>query len=295
VNGYTMVPVLLSALLLWLPDVLSAQEPELLAAPHLSVVDATAHGGVGAPSLLDEALRLVALTRYCPTTINQEPSRLAEVRSMTWERCVPLSLGERPRDVPQRFGGSIHDNHAMTFTPDWEGFRRDIVMQGAINLNILGVLFIMPESMTSWTAEQKRAGNYWRNLSKGPHLDHDAWATNYIFHPLAGGQYFVTARRRGFGWQGALFYSSLVSAFGWELGVEAFYEQPSAQDLWVTPVFGTIMGESMLRLHRPLFEDRFLGSRALGLIMDPAGSLSRWLDGKGINFFVSPEGLTLSW
>jgi uncharacterized protein DUF3943 len=297
-RSYTMVLLLLSPLLLLRPDVLFAQEPELLAAPHLSVGDATPHP-VSAPSLLHEALRVVALTRDCPTTNNQEPSWLAEVRIMSWERCVPFSPGERPRDVSQRFGGSIRDNHAMTYTPDWEGFRRDLVMQGAINLNILGLLFILPESMTSWTPEQKRAGNYWTNLSKGPHLDPDDWATNYIDHPLAGSQYFLTARRRGFGWKGALFYSSLASTFGWEMGVEAFYEQPSVQDLWATPVFGTIMGEYMLRLHHRLFEDRFLGSRVLRIVllgvMDPAGSLSRWLDGEGINFFVSPDGLTLSW
>jgi hypothetical protein len=82
------------------------------------------------------------------------------------------------------------------------------------------------------------------------------------------------------------------------MGVETFFEQPSVQDLWVTPVFGTIMGESMLRLHQRFF-DRRVGSRVLGMIllgiMDPTGSLSRWVDGTGIDFFVSPEGFTLSW
>ena len=299
-NGNNRVPVLLSALLLWLPDVLSAQEPELRA-PHLSVVDGTHQMDVGGPSLLGEALRSVTLTRHCLTSINEKPSRLAGVRSVTSERCVSLSPIEPPRDVSQRFGGSIRNNHATTYTPDWEGFRRDIVMQGAINLNVLGIIYIMPESVTNWTAEQKRAGlgNYRATFSKGPHLDQDHWAFNYITHPLAGSGYFVTARRRGFGWKGALFYSSLVSTFGWEMGVETFFEQPSVQDLWVTPVIGTIMGESMLRLHQRLFERRFGASRVLGImllgVMDPTGSLSRWVASSDIDFFVSPEGFTLSW
>lgn len=287
VTGYNRVPVLLTALLLWLPGVLSAQEPELLAPLHSSIADGTAQ--VGVPSLLGEALRSVALTRYCPSMTNEEPSWLARARSATQEKCVS-----------QRSGGSLRNNHAITYTPDWEGFRRDIVMQGAINLNVVGIIYIMPESVTNWTAEQKRAGlgNYRANFSKGPHLDHDHWAFNYITHPLTGSGYFVTARRRGFGWKGALLYSSLVSTFGWELGVETFFEQPSVQDLWVTPVFGTIIGESMLRLHQRLFERR-VGSRVLGIILlgviDPTGSLSRWLEGTGLSFSVTSDGLTLSW
>lgn len=306
-NGYNRVPVLLSALLLWAAYPVSAQEPELLSPSHSAIPEGVAQMRVGALSPLRDAIRSVAVTQNCRTA-QEEAHRLAltaavtrdrPISGVTLERCVSSALSERSRGVFEQLGVAIRTDQGMTSTPDWQGFRRDIVMQGAVNLNVLGIVYLMPESVTNWTTEQKRAGlrNYRANLLHGPHQDRDHWAFNYVTHPLTGAGYFITARRRAFGWKGALLYSSLVSTFGWEMGVEAFFEQPSVQDLWVTPLLGSIMGESMLRLQRRLARSPFSGARFLAVlllgVMDPTGNLSRLAD--GVDFFVGPRGLTLGW
>ena len=77
-----------------------------------------------------------------------------------------------------------------------------------------------------------------------------------------------------------LFIRGLLSTFMWEYGVEAFAEIPSWNDLIVTPVAGSLLGEGFFILKRKIVENdvRILNSRFIGrtalLIMDPVNEIT---------------------
>ena len=71
-----------------------------------------------------------------------------------------------------------------------------------------------------------------------------------------------------------------MSTFFWEMGVEAFAEAPSMQDIVITPGAGAILGEYLYNLEGKIIKNegkignsKFLGKTAL-LFIDPIGSLA---------------------
>jgi hypothetical protein len=75
-----------------------------------------------------------------------------------------------------------------------------------------------------------------------------------------------------------------MSTFFWEYGIEAFAEIPSKQDLIVTPVLGSVVGEAFFYAKKSIVkhDKKVLKSRALGVVtlffIDPFNSI---LDGFG--------------
>lgn len=125
---------------------------------------------------------------------------------------------------------------------DWVGLGRDTAFAVGYEVALTGILYLMPESVTSWSDEQKDAGpsKWWDNV-RDPEWDEDKWWINYIFHPYFGAVYYIRARERGFDRFSSFLYSGLLSA-AYEFGVEAFFERPSIQDLIFTPVGGFLVG-----------------------------------------------------
>ncbi|NUM88711.1 MAG: DUF3943 domain-containing protein, partial [Bdellovibrionales bacterium] len=114
----------------------------------------------------------------------------------------------------------------------------------------MGILWLMPESVTKWDKDKIRNGDkeifaeYAENVRRGPVVDKDDWAVNYIGHPVSGAAYYTLARHNGMSrWQ-SFGYSVAMSTFFWEYGFEAFAEVPSIQDLILTPTMGAIIGEA---------------------------------------------------
>jgi hypothetical protein len=151
-----------------------------------------------------------------------------------------------------------------------------------------GVLWVMPESATNWDKEQMREkGILWKwkeNIIAGPVLDNDSWVLNWITHPYCGGLYYMTARSSGFTILESFTYSAIMSTFFWEYGIEAFAEIPSKQDLIITPVVGSVIGEaffyakkSIVKHNKNVLKSRVLGITTLFFI-DPFNSI---LDGFG--------------
>ena len=85
----------------------------------------------------------------------------------------------------------------------------------------------------------------------------------------------MSARSNGFNILGSMLYATFVSNVLWEYGIEAFMEIPSIQDMIITPIAGTVIGEGFYRLKRKIVQDdyRLFGSRAMGVavawIVDP--------------------------
>jgi hypothetical protein len=126
---------------------------------------------------------------------------------------------------------------------DWRGIGIDTAFFVGYQTVISGILYLMPESMTGWTADDKKTTlNKWSKNAKDPHWDTDDLWLNYIAHPYWGATYYIRARERGFGTFGSFWYSALLSSL-YEFGIECFFEQPSIQDLIFTPVGGTLVGK----------------------------------------------------
>ena len=142
-----------------------------------------------------------------------------------------------------------------------------------------GILWVLPESFTKWNKEEildYGLFNKWKdNVRAGPVWDEDGFFLNWIMHPWAGGVYYMSARGSGFKIWESFAYSAIMSTLFWEYGIEAFAEIPSWQDLLVTPILGSLLGEQFFRWKGKIInnERKILNSRLLGgvslFIMDP--------------------------
>lgn len=147
------------------------------------------------------------------------------------------------------------------------------VLVGAF-VGTLAVLECLPEDATSWNRAELQdvpLGRRWDKhvIKEGPEWDHDKFIFNYVLHPYAGAAYFMAARSCGFNMWQSLLYCSLISNVGWEYGIEAFMERPSIQDLIITPVVGSAIGEGFYRVKRHLVANDYclFGSSVLGNIV----------------------------
>jgi len=108
----------------------------------------------------------------------------------------------------------------------------------------LGLLFALPETVSNWDKSKTIdwTGNYKRAYRILPVVDRDAWFINYLGHPYQGAYTYNSIRSQGAKiWQSALFTTG--HTLFWEYGIEAGMEQPSVQDLIITPGAGMLLGE----------------------------------------------------
>ena len=156
-----------------------------------------------------------------------------------------------------------------------------------------GVLYCMPESVTNWDRDdgvEDLPNRWWKNVSRRPVWDKDDWAINYVGHTYCGGVYYMMARKSGYNQWDSFVYTTLMSTFFWEYGIEAFAERPSIQDLFVTPLGGWIYGEWAYRCEQRIEENdsRVLGSKTIGgislFLLDPIDHL-----GQGVNRLLGRE------
>lgn len=163
---------------------------------------------------------------------------------------------------------------------------------GILSLGIMGLLYVMPESVSKWDKDEMKLstlGSKWKeNIKAGPIWDQDEWTINYIGHPYFGAAYYMVARNQGLTPLESGAYSFLMSTFLWEMGIEAFAEVPSKQDIIITPLIGSVIGEAFYiweqRIeanHNQVWGSSFLGKSML-ILLNPAGSASA-----GINRLIN--------
>ncbi|MGD9388063.1 MAG: DUF3943 domain-containing protein [Gammaproteobacteria bacterium] len=166
--------------------------------------------------------------------------------------------------------------------PDRRGLRRDTSFLLSYQVGTVAFLYILPESVTNWTEEQRSEFSlkkWWDNI-RNPQWDSDDFYLNYVLHPYWGAAYYVRARERGYDERASFWYSAAMSA-AFEFGVEALFEEPSLQDIIVTPVGGVILGEYFMGLRhdtQALYEpgeEMAWRHRALLVLTDPLGALNR--------------------
>lgn len=168
--------------------------------------------------------------------------------------------------------------------PQWHRMWVNTAVLGSAFVSTLLVLECLPEDATTWNRaaiqEVPPFTRWYKNVFKrGPEWDHDNPIFNYVLHPYAGAAYFMSARSCGFNFWQSMFYSFCISSFGWEFGIEAFMERPSYQDLVITPVVGSVIGELFYKTKRKIVENNYhlAGSKFLGnvvvFLIDPVNEV----------------------
>ncbi|MCJ7764395.1 MAG: DUF3943 domain-containing protein [Thiovulaceae bacterium] len=160
----------------------------------------------------------------------------------------------------------------------------DSIYLQVVMISAVGVLAVMPKRISGWDItklQEKSLQDRWQeHVQKKPVWDKDHWSINYIGHPVAGAIYYTIARNDGMSVFESAAYSTLTSTFFWEYGYEAFAEVPSIQDLIVTPLFGSFLGEGMYVLEGKLDKNGGMiwGSALLGNIsyffLNPMGNMA---------------------
>ena len=158
-------------------------------------------------------------------------------------------------------------------------------------LALIGVLYMLPESVSKWDKDDLNWdhlwGNWTENVTSWEWDDDEAWI-NYIGHPYFGSAYFIHARHYGYSRMESLGYSFVMSAM-YEIVLEAWAEPVSIQDMIFTPLLGWGLAEILLPMEYKIKQNdsevlnsRILGSVSLFLI-DPFGHiilpLKKWTKG----------------
>lgn len=110
-----------------------------------------------------------------------------------------------------------------------------------------------------------------KNWYEGPtktHFDKDHFDFNLFKHTAVGQYYFLFYRSRGYGKQSA-FYWAFLSSLAFEFTIEVITEPPSVQDIYQTPVFGTILGVGTEKLSLYLHSFDTLPTTVLGYLFNP--------------------------
>ena len=120
------------------------------------------------------------------------------------------------------------------------------------------------------------------NMRSGFAWDDDNFYLNNIGHTYQGSAYFNAARSKGLSfWQSVPY--TFLGALAWEITCEK--EQPSINDMIVTPVSGVLMGEISHRLVPAIVDERERGTKraireTLAAIANPIEGVHRLFSGR---------------
>lgn len=195
--------------------------------------------------------------------------------------------------------------------PDWHRMWINTATLSTAFVGTLLVLECLPEDATSWNRAELRNRPFYKRwfknvFKRGPEWDHDKFYFNYLLHPYAGAVYYLGARSCGFNLMESVLYCTCISTVGWEFGIEACMERPSIQDIFITPLVGSLVGEGFYRIKRNIVANDYClwGSKALGhiaaFLVDPLNEFVSLFAGNNasatcpdIHLSTSPQGLSL--
>lgn len=226
-------------------------------------------------TIIDETI--LELQDYTPSLAIEDISINATIDTVGLASALPLH--KKPVASLYAFP------YSMTRSiPDWHRLWINTAVYAGAFVGTLFVLEMLPEDATTWNRAELRKDPFYKRwfqniFKRGPEWDHDKFIFNYVLHPYAGAVYFMAARSVGFNFWQSLLYCSAISTVGWEFGIEACMERPSIQDIFVTPIIGSVFGELFYKLKRHivshdyrLFDSPVLGNIVVFLI-DPVNEV----------------------
>lgn len=238
---------------------------------------------------------LLALTLMTAIDVSASvPAEKTDSTALLQLNAMSDSLTSRGDDIIAEEAIRLHDSavpsiytrpYSLTLNmPQWKRMWINTAVLAGTFVSTLFVLECLPEDATSWNRASLQKvpplKRWYRNVFvRGPEWDHDKFIFNYVLHPYAGAVYFMSARTCGFNYWRSLLYCACISTIGWEYGIEAFMERPSIQDLFITPIVGSLIGEGFYHAKRHIVSHDYtlLGSRILGnaavFLIDPVNEV----------------------
>lgn len=171
------------------------------------------------------------------------------------------------------------DDFVPMDTRDWPGIKRDFAYLMGWQALSMVIIYNAPFEFSNWSRDEKDNLGFeqWRENITHPVWDEDHWGVNYLLHPYWGAGYYIRGRERGFSRRESFWVAVTFSTI-YEFGLESFMEEPSIQDLIVTPVAGTALGiyfeQSRDRIRNQSEPLSGFDKFKLGL-MDPLGAMNR--------------------
>ncbi len=145
-----------------------------------------------------------------------------------------------------KFGIKAPYQHLLLneYSSFWKKAGRGELLIGGIEVIGMVTLMLMPKEVTKWDPDWIKAAekNLARAFSTPPVWDKDDWVLNYIGHPIAGSYYYNAVRSQNATRFQSFLFATVQSCI-WEYVIEGVAERPSIQDLFVTPVVGSLLGE----------------------------------------------------
>lgn len=174
------------------------------------------------------------------------------------------------------------DKTEDVFKGDWERLNKQSAAAGVLALGTFGFFYLFRNNIKSWDTEASSVNEMteiWKkNLSVAPVWDKSQFQTNFLAHPYVGSIYYVAARKSNFSQFESFLYAATLSTFVWEFGIESFVEPPSIQDIIITPIVGSMIGEYLYNLEKMIIanngkigDSRLWGKISLAFI-DPIGT-----------------------
>lgn len=135
----------------------------------------------------------------------------------------------------------------------------------------------------------------WYQYPFQPVFDKDSFDFNLIRHSIAGNYYYLFYRYRGYSMKNAFLWS-VFSTLAFEFAVETVTEKPSIQDIYQTPVLGTVLGIGVENLSQLLHStDTTIGS-VFGYILNPFTLFSKQSEVVALPMYGPDSiGASLAW
>jgi len=150
--------------------------------------------------------------------------------------------------------GKESNEHHKGNTLNWEtGAGRSYLIPG---FEVLAYLFLLNQFDRHYTEPtstyETNGDTIWHNLTDSTWVvDNDQFSVNQFLHPYSGSIYYGLARSACLTFWESFLYSA-AGSFLWEIGGET--TQPSINDMIMTPIGGTFLGEPLFRMGSLLLE-----------------------------------------
>ncbi len=99
---------------------------------------------------------------------------------------------------------------------------------------------------------------YKRTFTLPPVWDSDTFSWNYVVHPIMGSFSYLAYRNKRAHWAEAFAGAALNSAI-YEYFIAGATQQPSINDMVMTPILGSLLGEGIYQLKKQMLRNRHLG------------------------------------
>ncbi len=185
---------------------------------------------------------------------------------------------DRRPQRPYGYGRELDDQSPV----DYGGLVHDTAYFFGYQFFIVGALYVLPESVSAWSDEQKEEYTFekWKHNVTNPRWDPDKWYINYILHPYWGMTYYTRGRERGLSESGSFWYAFTLSCV-YEFGLEALFEPVSIQDVIFTPALGSLWGWWVEDTRREIKSQAEYSTwdKTVLIATDPLGTLNTLVDG----------------